>query len=117
MGSDILIQGLLGPSAVTLIILAVIAFVQKLRENRTTLRAGYEAREQRRYEHAIRRLDAFQACAEAHLPWDNDVRNVVRELQYEVNLGRMEAGKPPRDFTLLAPAPPLFPANEEHSGD
>lgn len=106
---DDLVQKLLGPSAITLIILAVFQFVQKLRENRTTLKGGYETREAQRNERVESRLNTMEALAEAHLPWDTEVRHNLRQLQSVVNTLEKDQGRPPTEFGDLRPAPPLFP--------
>lgn len=97
-----LLIGLVGPGAIGLI---VVAFI-KLRENRTTLKYGYEQNEA-----AIQgQWNArYRAAAEKHLPWDADMRTGLLEVRYEVNLLRQEGGKQPRDWTPIPPAPPLFP--------
>lgn len=105
---------MLGPSAVTLIILALIQFVQKLRENRTTLRGGYETREQERNEGDRRWIAAYRTAAEAHLPWDIEVRSALIDLRHEVNHGRVERGEAPRVWEPLPQAPPLFPTLDDH---
>jgi hypothetical protein len=116
MASDTWAQ-LLGPGAGTVIGIALLTLIKSFRDNRTKLREGYEQREQRRYDRALRRLDAFQACAEAHQPWDVDMRVGMSEIRHELNLIREEAGKPPREWHTIPPPPPLFPPPEEdHPG-
>jgi len=107
---------ILGPGAGTVIGIALLSLIKSFRENRTTLRSNYEAREQQRYDRALRRLDAFQACAEQHQPWDVDMRVGMSEVRHELNLMRAESGKPVREWHPIPPPPPLFPPPEdEHS--
>jgi hypothetical protein len=103
------VQGLLGNGAVTLFILALISLYQKLRENRTTLRAGLETREQMRNERDASWINAYRAAAERHLKYDSEVLQVVSEMRYEIQQLRRENGHEPAVFSPLPDAPPLFP--------
>ena len=108
---DATIQLLLGNGAVTLFLLALLNLYQKIRENKTTLRSGLEAREHERNTRDAHRAAAMQALAEAHLPWDQDMRTAVFELRYEVNMLKQSNGEEPRVWTPIPPAPPLFPSD------
>jgi len=103
------VQGLLGNGAVTLLILAAVQLFQKLRDNRTTLRAGLESREQMRNERDASWINAYRAAAEKHLKYDADVLRVVSEMRFEIQQLRREQGHPPAEFSPLPDAPPLFP--------
>lgn len=111
---DDFVQKLLGPGAITLIVLALFQFVQKLRENRTTLRSSYENREAERSARMEARLDAFYSLAEAHQPWDGEMRAAVVDLRQEVNYLRIDRGEEPRVWVTLPSAPPLFPKFSDH---
>jgi hypothetical protein len=108
MSGDI-VQTLLGNGAVTLFILALIGLYQKLKENRSSLRAAAELREQRRYENDSDWINAYRAAAEQHLQYDQEVLTILGETRYEIQ--RLRAGQhlPPAEFTPLPHAPPLFP--------
>ena len=106
---DTTVQLLLGNGAVTLFLLALLNLYQKIRENKTTLRSGLEQREQERNRRDAWRATVMQSLAEAHLPWDQDMRTGMFELRYEVNKLRQENGEEPRAWTPIPPAPPLFP--------
>ena len=102
-------QSLLGPGAVTAIMLAVFTLIQKLRENRTTLRTAYETREQARYDQDSKWIAAYRSAAEAHLAYDQEVLLLVGELRYEIQRLRRDQGLTPVEFSPLPKAPPLFP--------
>lgn len=103
------VQNLLGPGAATAFVLALFTLYQKLRENRTTLRAAYETREQQRYEQDWQRNEAYRAAAEAHLPYDIEMRAGMMELRHVVNHLERRLGETPTVWTPLPQAPPLFP--------
>lgn len=93
---------LVGPGSIGLIILAII----KLRENRTTLKFGYEAQQ---HGQDARWNAAYRAGAEAHLPWDVNRLGEIHELQSFANFLLKRLGEPEREYTPIPPAPPLFP--------
>lgn len=107
------VQILLGNGAITVLILAGIQLVQKMRENRTVLRTAYETREQRRYEQDAHWVASYRAAAEAHLEWDQDMRISNVTLQAAVNRLEERAGGPLTKFEPLPKAPPLFPPIED----
>jgi heme exporter protein D len=111
-----LLQNALGPSAITLIVLAMLKFIQSMRENRTSLRSSYDAREQRRYERMERRLNAMVSLAERHLPWDVEMKQTQMETQSAVHRLERSQGLPITDFSPIRPAPPLFPAEHFPNG-
>ena len=108
MQSDTL-QQLLGNGAITVFILALIGLYQRIRDNRTTLRAGLEAREQQRHEHDAEWINAYRSAADKHLEYDLEMRSVVGELRVEVNRLKISLGQEPHAFVPLPSAPPLFP--------
>lgn len=103
------VQILLGNGALTVTIVALIQLYQKLRDNRTTLRTGLEAREQMRNDNDRSWINAYRSAAEKHLKYDSEVLQVVSEMRYEIQQLRREQGHPPASFSPLPIAPPLFP--------
>src|SRR5215216_6091428 len=102
-------QMLLGNGAVTLIIIALVQFVQKVRDNKTTLRTSYETREQARYVRDSDWNDKYRSAAEKHMQYDIAILGVVTELRTQVQILRKDQGLEPAVFTVLPIAPPLFP--------
>jgi hypothetical protein len=118
------IQFFLGNGAITVFILALVGLYQKLKENKTTLRAGLEAREQARNERDAKWIDLYRSAAEAHMEWDQDMRASNVTLQVAVNRLEAGAGQPLTKFEPIKKAPPLFPqsmdptpAHDAHPGD
>lgn len=90
----------------------VVAGYFKLRENRTTLRYGYDIQEAQRN---ARWNAAYRAAAEVHLVYDLERDQNIYELRSIVNHLLQRLGEPAREFTPLRPPPPLFPILEESS--
>lgn len=107
MNNDL--QSLLGNGAVTLVVIALLQFLQKLRENRTTLRSGLETREQMRNDNDRSWINAYRSAAEAHLRYDQEILLVVGEMRFEIQRLRRDQGLAPAEFSPLPQAPPLFP--------
>ena len=105
------IQLLMGNGAVTIFLIALLGLYQKLRENKTTLRAGLEAREQQRNERDANWIDNYRSAAEAHMEWDQEMRSSNVHLQVAVNRLEERSGAPLTRFDPIPKAPPLFPAN------
>jgi hypothetical protein len=97
-----LVVGLIGPGTIGLIILAII----KLRENRTTLRFGYEAQQAGQ---EARWNAAYRAAAENHLLYDIERDRNIYELRSVVDHLLQRLGDPPMEWSPLRPPPPLFP--------
>ena len=97
---------LLGSSVVG----GLVAGFFKLRENRTTLRFGYDLQMAHR---DARWNAAYRASAEAHLAYDIERDQNIYELRAIVNHLLQRLGEMPREFTPLRPAPPLFPLLDE----
>jgi hypothetical protein len=102
MDNGDLVRTILGSSTVVGLIVAIIAGVVKLYNNRV---------QGRREDNIVESEWAaeFRAAAEMHLPWDQEMRSHVLTVQNLVNRLQIKAGDEPTVFPPLPPAPPLFP--------
>jgi hypothetical protein len=97
-----LLKTVLGSSTVVGVMVAVVAGIMKLYQNHIMGR-----REDDRTESEW--ASEFRAAAEAHLPWDQEMRSNVIRLEGLVNDLRERNGLDPILFAKIPPAPPLFP--------
>jgi hypothetical protein len=113
MDSDL--AKLLGPGAITVILTLIIQFVLKMRENKHARAIGIDAAYIGRSKDDARWVAAYRHNAEAHVDWDQDMRQGQLNLQYAVHRLEERIGEPLTQFPPIPKAPPLFPALDDDS--
>lgn len=109
------VQFFLGNGAITLFLIALVGLFQKLRENRTTLRSGLEAREQIRHQADAEWINAYRNAAETHLQYDIEMRHGMLELRAQFNTLERQLNLKPTAWSPVPTAPPLFPSLPVHT--
>ena len=109
---DPLLVNILAIVLTSSVIGAVVTGYFKFRENRTTLRYGYDIAQAQR---DSKWNALYRAAAEAHLRYDLQRDQNIYELRSLVNHLLTRLGEPAAEFTPLEPWPPLFPMLDETS--